>query len=270
MILSLLIVLGAAWLLAGRQLTLLLDRVPATRPANLPVAPLQYDGGGFRIGGLSMSFGALNNLRYPLSLNTGPANRVVLTAGPNSFILGPRTNPADPQGRPEIDFLPEPGDQLSLTSRQSLLSWPTPFEIRILGGRSPLWKRYVHYRLLWKKPSGSRLDMRWRYEQQYYSATGWTEPAMRWNSQTGLLSVEIQPDAPGTNATLADYLARTKGWKPGEYRLESRGPSPDGNSAVFAAIHRDDEHDSQPGAGKSVVLYLDHGSNRVTRELAGQ
>ncbi len=33
--------------------------------------------------------------------------------------------------------------------------------------------------------------MRWRYEQHYYAASGWTKPEMRWNFHTGLLRVDI-------------------------------------------------------------------------------
>ena len=35
--------------------------------------------------------------------------------------------------------------------------------------------------------------MLWRYERQYFSATGWSEPDMTWmNSQTGLMLVKIR------------------------------------------------------------------------------
>jgi hypothetical protein len=96
-----------------------------------------------------------------------------------------------PSGHPDIELVADPGDELSLRSSHSALGWPTPFEFKILGGTSPWWKRYVYYRLVWKKRSGSKLEMRWRYEQQYYSASGWSDPAMMWSSQTGLLSVEL-------------------------------------------------------------------------------
>jgi len=120
------------------------------------------------------------------------SNRVVLSSGGKNFILGPRTNPVDPSGRPEIDFVLEPGDELSLASSRSLIGWPTPFEFYIMI-HSPWWKRYVYYRLVWKKRSGAKLEMRWRYEQDYYTASGWTDPAMMWNGQTGLLRVNIAP-----------------------------------------------------------------------------
>jgi hypothetical protein len=259
-----LVFLGAAWLLAGRRLTLLVDRLITINSVPLPASPLQYDGGGLRIGEQQLTLGTLTNLRFDLQLNTDAMNRVVLAAGARSFAFGPRTNAVDPKGRPEIEIVPEPGDTVSFTSSRSLLSWPTPFEIRILGGHAPWWKRYVYYRLLWKKPTGSQLEMFWQYEQQYYSAQEWNRPEMMWNSQTGLLCVDIQADP------VIEYVSRTKQWRPDEYRIESRGPSQDRQADVFAIVHRDDERGASPGAGKSLVLYLDRRSRQVTKELAHQ
>jgi len=45
---------AAAWLFAGRQISLLFDRVATVRIASLPATPVAYDGEGFRIG-LSVS-----------------------------------------------------------------------------------------------------------------------------------------------------------------------------------------------------------------------
>ena len=184
--------LGVAWLLAGRRFALLLDRFLTARVATPPVGPIRYDGGGFRIGSLDMAFGSTNNLRYDLALSTDLSNRVILSTAGRSFTLGPRTNPGDLSGRPEIDFAADPGDQLSLTAVRSVLGWPTPLEFNFMTPHSPWWKRYVYYRLVWRKASGAQLEMLWRYQQQYVTPTGWTEPLMMWNSETGLLRVDIR------------------------------------------------------------------------------
>ena len=181
---------AVGWLLAGRQLTLLLDRFLTIGNRSLPVSPIDYNGEGFLIGQLSMTFGTPDNLRSKLALCPDSANRVVLSDRGRSFTLGPRTNPMDRSGRPEIDFIPEPGDEVTFTTARSALPWPTPFEVNFMS-RSPWWKRYVYYRLLWKKPSGARLEMIWRYEQHYYAHGGWDRPVMRWNYRTGLLRTEI-------------------------------------------------------------------------------
>ncbi len=102
-----------------------------------------------------MTFGSIENLRLDLGLHSDILNRVVLSFRGQSFTLGPRTNPVDPSGRPEIDFVPEPGDELTFSAARSALAWPTPFEFNIMIPHSPWWKRYIYYRLLWKKHSGA-------------------------------------------------------------------------------------------------------------------
>lgn len=253
-----------AWLSAGRRLTLLLDRAIGVRTKSLPVSPLLYEGGGFRIGGLALTFGATNNLPFPLRLDTDSAGIVVLAAGGRTFPLGPRTNPIDASGRPEIDFIPDKEDQLSLRTSGSLLSWPNPFEIRFMGGPPPRWKRYTYYRLIWKKRSGAELEMRWRYEQEFYSAKGWSESLMMWNSQTGLLSVDIKAPSTALEHVVMEYVGRTKGWYRNEYRIEERG------GGVVAVIYLADEKSPHPGAGCSILLDIDPSSRRVTREVGYQ
>ncbi|HZY60448.1 MAG TPA: hypothetical protein VFE56_11830 [Candidatus Binataceae bacterium] len=186
--------LGVAWVYAGRQLALFLDRFITIGVTSLPVSPLEYDGGSLLIGKLQMTFGKTDNLNYDLCVQFDSRNRVLLSTGGRFFTMGPRTNPVDPSGRPEIDLISEPGDKLSFTAVRSALGWPTPLEFNIMISHSPWWKRYVYYRLVWNKPSGAKLEMLWRYEQDYYTATGWTEPLMMWNSQTGLLRVDIRPE----------------------------------------------------------------------------
>jgi hypothetical protein len=185
------VLLIVAWLSAGKPLALLLDRLIPFPTAYLPVSPLSYDGGGFVVGDQSMTFGMTNNDRAGLELTTDSSNQVVLSYGRDAFVLGPRTNPVDASGRPEIDFVAGRGDQLRFAVHESLIGWPTPFDFRFPWGPSSLWKKYVYYRLTWIKPSGARLEMRWRYQRDYYGGRGWSEPVMRWNSQTGLASVDI-------------------------------------------------------------------------------
>jgi hypothetical protein len=56
----------------------------------------------------------------------------VLRSGKQIFALGPRTNPVDTSGRPNIVFVPDGQGEVSLTTTRSLLSWPTPFEINFM------------------------------------------------------------------------------------------------------------------------------------------
>lgn len=199
------IVAGTAWLCTGRYLTVFLDRFVAVKVASAQVRHFQYDGGGLRIGEfpttLSLTFGSIDNQKFPVTLCSDASNMAVLNRGGIRFTLGPRTNPVNSSGNPDIYFVPERGDALTFTTTRSVLGWPTPFEFSILT-RTPWWKRYVYYRLTWKKVSGAELAMLWRYEQDNFAGSGWTEPAMMWNFQTGLLQVDMHPhgSATGGNA----------------------------------------------------------------------
>lgn len=176
---------------AGRHLTLIADElvtVPVPTPAVKEVA---YDG-DFRIVDLSLTSGTLDNYPLALKLCTDASKMVVLKSGGRSFVLGPRTNPVDASGRPDIDLIPEKGDEVTLTARRSLVGWPTPFDYTIMVS-SPSWRRYVYYRLVWKKRSGATLEMTWRYEQDYFRGRGWIRPTMMWDFGTGLLQLAIRP-----------------------------------------------------------------------------
>jgi hypothetical protein len=83
------VALAVVWLSGSRQLALLLDRFITGGAVSLPVDRLVYDGGGFFIGDRSMTFGQTNNLRADLCLTFDSSNRVVLSEGHKTFILGP-------------------------------------------------------------------------------------------------------------------------------------------------------------------------------------
>jgi hypothetical protein len=185
-----LIAIGITWLSAGPWLSGIADRIFTVSLPTPAIDKVAYDG-DFHFGDLSLTVGTLNNDPYKLTVCTTASKTVALKSGGRTFILGPRTNPIDPSGRPEIAFVPEHGDSVTLTARRSFVGWPTPFEFNWMV-RTPSWRRYVYYHLTWKKRSGAELTMRWRYEQEYYRGTGWTVPLMEWNWHTGLLSTEIR------------------------------------------------------------------------------
>jgi hypothetical protein len=51
----------------------------------------------------------------------------------------------------------------------------------------------LYYRILWKKPSGAKLEMLWRYEQYFYSDKGWASGFMTREGSTGLVKVDMHP-----------------------------------------------------------------------------
>src|SRR5208282_3075137 len=67
----------------------------------------------------------------------------------------------------------------------------TPFEMNFMTGKSPSWRRNLYYRLVWKKASGAKLVMVWRFEQGFYPDDGWTSGTMSREGSTGLLQVDV-------------------------------------------------------------------------------
>jgi hypothetical protein len=264
------VLLAVSWMWAGRALALALDRVVPFPVRPLAVSPLSYHGSEFLIGGESLTITKLDNQNADLQLATDLQNRVVLSMGRDAFVLGPRTNPVNPNGPLIVDFVADPGDQVLLSAHESLLGWPNPFEINWLGGSVPRWKKYIYYRLVWTKPSGARLAMRWRYQRDYYVGKGWTSPLMKYDSRTGLQSVEILPESKGPEGAIVRYIARTKGWNRSQYWIERRGVSQDGQSEVFAVIHFCDRCLAEPGGGGGIELHVDPVREEVTKELGYQ
>src|SRR6266550_2630029 len=104
------------------------------------------------------------------------------------FAFGPPQSEAE-----NLKIVPPAGDDAFVEIRRSALSWPTPFDFNFMTGHSPSWKRHIYYRLLWKKPSGAKLEMLWRYEQYFYPGDGWASGFMTREGSTGLIKVDISP-----------------------------------------------------------------------------
>jgi hypothetical protein len=264
------VLLTVSWVWAGRVLTPVFDQVIPFPKRSLAVSPLSFHGSEFVVGGERLTITKLDHENADLRLVTDLQNRVVLSMGRDAFVLGPRTNPVNPNGPLVVDFAADSGDRVLLNVHESLLGWPNPLEISWLGGSVPRWKKYVYYRLDWAKPSGARLAMRWRYERDYYSRTGWTSPLMKYDFRTGLESVEILPESKGAEGAIVRYLARTKGWNRSQYWIEPRSLSKDGQSAIFAVIRLCDQCLAEPGGGESVELWVDRAKEEVTKELGYQ
>jgi hypothetical protein len=267
---AVLMCLSFAWLAAGLRISMFVDRFATIRKESLAVSPLVYDVTNLRVGNASLDLIGTDNQRFNLEVQADPQNRLVLSKGGQSFTLGPRSAASDPSGAKGIVFTSEPGDEISLHSERSLIGQPTPFEWSLLGGSSPTLKRYVYFRLSWKKHSGAKLDMLWRFEELHYKATGWTEPRIMYDFRTGLLRVDISPEPIAQESVAVQYISKTKGWKRSQYRIENRGLSTDGRSAVLEIIFLNDLYWPKPGAGESVVLHVDRATHQVTKELGGQ
>jgi hypothetical protein len=87
------------------------------------------------------------------------------------------------------EFEPEPGDVVTFTRRQSRVPWPRPFAINWLGGSSARWGRWVYHRLVWRKPSGTVLEVVWRDEQRLQPGSGWMDQYLPWPPVMTMLRV---------------------------------------------------------------------------------
>jgi hypothetical protein len=179
---------SATWVFGGRQLSLFIDRYKTIEIASGRINSIAYEGGGtggtLRVNDLALS---LNDTSAPsLSIGSTKDDQLALAAGGKVFAFGPPRSEAE-----NLAAVPPAGDQAFITIRRSALSWPTPFDLNLMTGQSPSWKRHIYYRLRWKKPSGATLEMLWRYEQYFYPANGWGSGFMTHQGATGLIQVEI-------------------------------------------------------------------------------
>ena len=186
--------LAALWIFRGREISLFTDRYWTLETQSAPIQSVAYEGTGtggmFICNGVSFS---LNDITRGLSLSVGSTkdNQLAFASGGKVFPLGPLESASD--DTPErLVTAPPPGDQALVVTRHSVLSWPTPFEMNLMTGHSPSWKRHVYYEIRWKKSSGATLRMLWRHEQFFYPGNGWADGFMTREGSTGLIRVEIK------------------------------------------------------------------------------
>jgi hypothetical protein len=193
-------VLALLWLPTARLLSLLIDRAFTVAAGGAPASPVGWDGVDLRFPGAAQASsltleGPAPGYAQVATATVGPDRRLVLTTHGRSIALGaPSGAMVDPGSTPPVSipvFAAEPGDVGQLSFQRSWLSWPV-FELNFMTGRSPIWRRSCYYHLTWKKRSGQRLDLLWRYEQGFYADTGWGAPGET-GGATGLIRAEITP-----------------------------------------------------------------------------
>src|ERR1043166_1025114 len=185
--------LAALWIFRGREILSFIDRYWTVETQPAPIHSIAYEGSG--TGGILICDGvsfSLNDLRPGLSLSVGSTkdNQLALASSGKVFPFGPLTSASEDSAE-HLATAPPPGDQAFLATRHSVLSWPTPFDMNLMTGQSPSWKRHIYYEILWKKPSGANLRMLWRYEQFFYPGNGWVGGFVTREGSTGLIRVEI-------------------------------------------------------------------------------
>jgi hypothetical protein len=179
----------ASWIFAGRQISLFLDRFGIIEMTSARIKSIAYEGSGtggiLRVNDLALS---LNDRNGPSpNIGTTKNDQLGLADGGKVFAFGPPR-----LGAENLATVPPAGDDAFIEIRRSILSWPTPFDLNFMTGQSPSWKRHLYYRLLWKKPSGAKLEMLWRYEQYFYPGNGWASGFMTREGSTGLIQVAMK------------------------------------------------------------------------------
>jgi hypothetical protein len=179
----------ATWIFYGHQISLLLDRFGTIEVTSARINSIAYQGNGtggiLRVNDLELS---LNDRNGPVpSIGTTKNDQLALADRGKVFAFGPVRTEAE-----NLATVPPAGDDASIEIRRSILNWPTPFDLNFMTGQSPSWKRHLYYRLLWKKPSGTKLEMLWRYEQYFYPGNGWASGFMTRQGTTGLIRVQIK------------------------------------------------------------------------------
>ena len=185
----------ATWIFEGRQVSLFLDRFETIEMTSARINSIVYEGSG--TGGILH----VNDLALGLNDKNGPSPNIGTTKNGQLgladdgkvFAFGPSQSEAE-----DLSTVPPAGDDASIEIRRSVLSWPTPFEVNFMTGHSPSWKRHLYYKLRWKKTTGAKLDMIWRYEQFFYGQqlipdNGWGSGFMTHEGSTGLIQLDISP-----------------------------------------------------------------------------
>lgn len=188
-------VLAALWIFRGREISSFLDRYWTVETRSTAIQSISYEGSG--AGGTLVCDGvsfSLNDVRPGLSLSVGSTkdNQLALASSGKVFPFGPLKSSASEDTSEHLATAPPPGDQALVVTRHSVLNWPTPFEINLMTGHAPSWKRHTYYEILWKKSSGANLRMLWRYEQFFYPGNGWANGFMTREGSTGLVRIEIK------------------------------------------------------------------------------
>jgi hypothetical protein len=188
-VLLIVIAFAVLWLWRGRDVSMLVDRFYLIETSSLPVKNIAYEGTG--TGGilhadvvdLSLNQGELG---ASPSLGTTIQNQLALSFGGKVFAFGPLS--------PETDKLATAvpaQDAATILIQHSAIPWRNFFETNFMTGNSPTWKRNVYRTMRWKKPTGEKLEMVWRYEQFFYENNGWSEALMTRPGATGLIRIEI-------------------------------------------------------------------------------
>jgi hypothetical protein len=178
------------WLWRGRDLSLIVDRFGTIETSSRPIKTLAYEGSGtgglLHVENLALSLNESQLLGAQPNIGTTKDGQLALSLGGKVFPFGPASSGTD-----NLTTTAPAEDIATVSIQHSVLAWPTFFEFNFMTGKSPSWKRHTYQKLSWKKPTGAKLEMVWRYEQYFYPEDRWTEAFMTRPGSTGLIRLDI-------------------------------------------------------------------------------
>jgi hypothetical protein len=189
-LLILIATMSILWLWRGRDLSMLIDRFGLIETSSRPIKTIAYEGNGtggiLHVDDLDLSLNDVQPSTTQPSIGTTKDDQLALSFGGKVFPFGPTQS-----GSGGLVAATPLGDVATISMQHSPISWPNFFEINFMTGNSPRWKRHIYQKLIWKKPTGAKLEMLWRYEQYFYPQGRWTEAFMTRPGSTGLIRIDI-------------------------------------------------------------------------------
>jgi hypothetical protein len=191
-LLIVIVTMSTLWLWRGRDLSMLIDRFELIETSSRPIKTLAYEGNGtggiLHVEDLDLGLNELGTAQP--SIGTTKNDQLALSFGGKVFPFGPTQS-----GTESLVTATPSGDVATISLQHSPIGWPNFFEINFMTGKSPSWKRHIYQKLVWKKPTGTKLEMLWRYEQYFYPEDRWTEAFMTRPGSTGLIRIDISNPA---------------------------------------------------------------------------
>jgi hypothetical protein len=170
---------AVCWTVWGEGVVSLADRYRTVDATSTPVRYVRYIGDGTG-GTLWLDIGdkalVLFNLTPVDPAMAGPhvgttaKNELAISFAGKVFVCG-----AIPTDSPLAMNIPG-ADHATLTSKRSLISWPTWFDSANSKKAKAQWKRNWYYEFSWKHASGAALQMRWQGQQERENGT-WAIPS---------------------------------------------------------------------------------------------
>jgi len=187
-ILAVIVALAILWIFAGRNVAVLVDRFWMIQTATSPIQSVAYEGTGaggvIQVGTRRLSLTPADPRVDPPHIGSTKDNQLALANGGKVFSFGALRGGEGQALSSDV----ESGDDAAFVIKQSGIVWPNA---GMLMKDSRAWRRYQYETLLWKKKSGEKLELVWRYEQFYDPGKGWSTGVMTHGGATGLIRVDI-------------------------------------------------------------------------------